>query len=318
LKGFIHKEKDAVTFYQSFGKGLCTECHVRSTDILYCQQCPDAGRIRPPLTQHQDTEDRLPIPTGPVTPNSRLYFILGIIGLILVAICIHIVWLAPITSALLHYLHHPFNPPSAILFLPRTIGFILVAIGFSLAGPAIVQFRNYFNFGPSRIIGIYAIISPWILVIGDLLIYTGLVYLPSLHYWTWDHGPLAPLSISLYILGHTLYGVLFVLISYVLSSVKKESGSESATKWARILFLVVACMLFIMVPSLVYDYFRDRFYYYSFNCIYFYNFIYPAMGAFRSWHAILLVPAVILTANSFYCLQKSLETFSFPKKSDDK
>jgi hypothetical protein len=191
-----------------------------------------------------------------------------------------------------------------LIFLPRTIGLFLVASGFSLAGLAVMEFKNYFNYKHGLTIGFYALISPWILVIGDLVVYTGLVFVQTGPLWYWPPGPLARLYTGMYILGSALYGILFILWPVALLSVRRESLARSATKWASALFLIVAHILLISVPILL------MMGPYMFGVPFgfgLYGSLYPGLGAFDMWQAGLIEPAVILTAYILNRLRASLK-----------
>ncbi|MFX0168466.1 MAG: hypothetical protein ACFE89_03820 [Candidatus Hodarchaeota archaeon] len=288
MKCYTHQDKDAIAYCQSCGNGLCVDCRIGIAGISYCQPCLDAGRIKPPPTHIQDLEDQLPTPTGPVTPMSRRYFVLGIVGLLMIAVSIHIIWLGPL-------LVFPPNPTFVDLFLPRALGFTIVATGISLTGLAIGEFKNYFNFRLGEYIGFFTIVSPWIITISQLLIFSGLVFIPNggPYYFSYDIGPLAPIYHILFTIGSALIGILFILWPVALLSVRKQMRSSSAAKWASALFLIVAHILLISVPLLTMMFFRESFYipfYYSILILS------PGLAAFDFWHAVLIEPAVLLTA----------------------
>jgi len=271
--------------------------------ISYCQPCLDAGRFRQPTFQTVGPEDCLPMPLGPVTSSSRLYITVGIVGLIIVAISIHLVWLAPIIGS---FLFLPMGQPNLLIFLPRTIGLALVATGFSLAGLAFGEFQNYFNYKYGSYISLYTLISPWILFFGHCLVYTGYVYDSTVSQWYWPPGPLAPLFNGLFILGSALYGVLFILGSVALLAVRRESLAPSATKWASALFLIVAHILLFSVPILIIlsPSMRGGIPYgYSFYIV-----LFPGLGAFDLWQAALIEPAVLVTAYIMNRLRSSLKS----------
>jgi hypothetical protein len=179
---------------------------------------------------------------------------------------------------------------------------ILVAIGISLTSLAFSELKNYFNYRLGFYIGLYSIVSPWLLVISDLLVYTGLVYIPGTWPYSWEPGPLAPLSSGLYIIGGALIGVLFILWPYALLSLRRETMSRSATKWASALLLIVAHMLLISVPILSLLLFRSTIYY-----PFYYGFFYPGLSAFDVWQAALIEPAVLIIAYIFNRLRVSLK-----------
>jgi hypothetical protein len=234
-----------------------------------------------------------------VTSNSRLYLTLGIIGLILIATCIHIGWLAPLFGPLLIY--DP-TPTTLIQFIPRTVGILLVAIGISLTGLAMSEFKNYFNYRLGHIIGLYTILSPWTIVLSDLLVYTGLVYMRSVYPYGWEFGPLNPLGNGLYVLGTVLLGILFILWPVALLSRRRESQSPNAIKWASALFLIVAHMLLLSTPILTVILLQG---FYSY--LIFYVTFYTPIGFFNIWQAALIEPAVLLMAYVLNRLRSSLK-----------
>jgi hypothetical protein len=242
------------------------------------------------------------MPTGPVTPSSRLYITLGVVGLIFVAISIHIVWLAPIIGT---YFFLPLGTPNLLVFMPRTLGLALVATGCCLAGLAFTEFQNYFNFRPGFYIGLYTIISPWILFFGEILVYTGLVYDQISSPWYWIPGPLSLLYNGFYILGTALYGGLFILWPVALLSVRRETLARSATMWSSALFLIVAHMLLISVPILI----MLAPYIIGGMPVWlaWFMVLYPGLGAFDLWQAVLIEPAVLLTAYIMNRLRLSLK-----------
>ena len=293
MKCAVHQDHDAIAFCQSCGNGLCSNCRISIAGVSYCQPCLDAGRIRTLGLHPEDPEERLPIPIGPVTSNSRRNFLLGIGGMIIVAIFIHLLWIYPVFGTYVQP-----DAPASLRIMPRTVGFAIIAVGITLCGFAFDEFKNYFNFRWGFIVGIYTILSPWMMVIGDLLLYTELVYVQDpMNSWRLLPGPLGPLYFVISTVGTVLIGVLLILWAATLLSVRKFTGSSKLNLSASILLLICAHFILLLIPMQI-----PMFLY-----IYYPHGAYLFGGLFTAYQAFLIEPATILIAIIFYRLRTSIK-----------
>jgi hypothetical protein len=285
----IHQDREAIAFCRSCGNALCPDCRITIGGIAYCQTCLDAGRYRPPTPSDEEPAERPPTPVGSITPTTRRNFTLGLVGMIILAVSIHILWMYPIFY---------FIPAGVgfLQFVPRTIGLALVVSGITLCGFAFDEFKNYFNYKWGFLIGLFTIFSLWILLIGEFLIYTGLVYIPSPYYYYYEIGPLAPLYNGLSIIGSTLFGILMILWPVALLSNRNHIRAQGITIAASVLFLITAHIILLMIPM-------------GFQTLYFYYPFYLFGGIFSFYHAIFIEPAAIITAVIFNRLRTSVKPY---------
>lgn len=289
LRCAIHQDREAIAFCRSCGNALCPECRITIGGIAYCQTCLDAGRYRPLSPTDEKPTEHPPTPIGTVTPTTRRNFTLGLYGMIILAVSIHLLWIFPNLIILPIEL-------GILQYIPRTIGFALIATGVTLSGFAFDEFKNYFNYKWGFIIGMYTILSLWILLIGDFLVYTGLVYSPTPYYYYYVLGPLAFAYNVLNIIGSTLFGILMILWPVALLSNRDYIRSQGITIAASVLFLITAHFILLMIP-------------FGIQTIYFGYTYYLFGGIFSIYHAIFIEPAAIITAVIFNRLRTSIKPY---------
>lgn len=274
MKCAIHQDQDAIAFCRSCGNALCPDCRISIAGIAYCQTCLDAGRVRTVIPSAEEPEERPPTPTGTVTSGTRRNFLFGLIGMVILAVSIHIIWIYP---------YFTLYTPSLMSLIPHTVGLALLAGGITLCGFAFDEFKNYFNYSWGFYVGILTILSPWWLLIGDLLVYTGLVFIPDPAYpYRTIPGPLAPAYNIMQIVGSIFLGVIFILWPAVLLSVRKKLRSRPLTITASVFFLITAHILLLQIPFMASSMMSP-----------YYFLILPTLNYY---HAISIEPAAIITA----------------------
>lgn len=159
----------------------------------------------------------------------------------MLAVSIHILWIYP-------FFYRYDLIPFYLNFIPETIGLAVIAVGVSLCGFAFDEFKNYFNYRGGFYISLLTILSPWMRLFSNLLLYTGLVYVqvPPSSYLS--NGPLYYLFSGLSRVGTLLFGVLMIIWPIALLSVRKHSQSRSLTTAASVLFLLAAHYVLIWSP----------------------------------------------------------------------
>ncbi|MFX0078888.1 MAG: hypothetical protein ACFE8O_06555 [Candidatus Hermodarchaeota archaeon] len=290
MKCAVHTDLEAIAVCQSCGNALCSDCRITIAGIAYCQSCLDAGRIRRPAHIAAEPEDRMPTPLGNVTQTSRRNLLVGIVGMILIAIFIHTQWLFSISP---YFSYGAFN---LTIFIPRTVGAVLVAVGICLSAFAWFEFKYYFNFRWAFYFALFTLFTPWWGILAELLIYSGLVYVETPPYGYWEPGPLAPIFSNLVLVSSICLGILLLLWAIALLYVRKNSRSPKLTLGASILFIIQAHMILLTIP-LIFSYILGASVYVLFAGYYFI----PS--------AIIIEIGVILTGVFFYRLAASLKPY---------
>jgi hypothetical protein len=237
-----------------------------------------------------EPEDLQPMPIGNVTPTSRRNLLIGILGMALIAVFIHFQWM------FMFGYFGPFGAVDYAMFIPRTIGSVLVAIGIFLSAFAWYEFKSYFNFRLAFYIAFFTLLTPWWGVFSELLIYSGLVMIPTGMYGSWEPGPLAPVAGGLVLVSSILFGSLMVLWAIALLYVRKNSRSPKLTLGASLIFLIIAHMTLLIIPL----FFPSMFYYPYTGFIYSYYSMIPAS---------IIEIGVILSGIFFYRLAASLKPY---------
>ncbi len=232
----------------------------------------------------------MPIPLGNVTATSRRNLLIGILGMVLIALFIHLQWV------FMYGYYGPYGTINYAIFIPRSIGAVSVAIGIFLSAFAWYEFKHYFNFRWAFYIGLFTLLTPWWGVLAELLIYSGLVIVPSGLYGSVQPGPLAPVASNLVLVSSILYGTLMVMWAVALLHVRKNSRSPKLTLGASIIFLIIAHMTILIIPL----YYPSMLYIPHPGLIYGYYSIIPA---------IITEIGVILNAVFFYRLASSLKPY---------
>lgn len=248
VKCAVHQDQEAIAVCKSCGNALCTSCRISIAGVAYCQSCLDAGRFRPPTDVKGEPEEQLPIPLGPVTPTSRRNILIGLFGLILIAIFIHAQWMFPFGY------YYPMGTLNLGVFVPRSVGAVFVAVGIALTAFAWYEFRNYFNFRWAFYIALFTLIIPWWGIIAEALIYTDLVIIEGQYTGYWIMGPYAPFFINLVLLSSFLFGILMILWAFALFWVRKKAHSQRLINGAGFIYLVLAHMTLIMLPLVAQSY----------------------------------------------------------------
>ncbi|MFX1301067.1 MAG: hypothetical protein ACFFAL_08360 [Promethearchaeota archaeon] len=290
MKCAVHTDLEAIAVCQSCGNALCSDCRITIAGIAYCQPCLDAGRIRRPAHIAIEPEDRMLIPLGNVTQTSRRNLLVGIVGMILIAIFIHVQWLVSINPYLLYGIQN------FAFFIPRTVGSVLVAVGICLSAFAWFEFKYYFNFRWAFYFVLFTLLTPWWGVLAEFTIYSGLVYVETPPYGYWEPGPLAPIFNNLVTVSSICLGILLLLWAIALLYVRKNSQSPKLTLGASILFLIQAHMILLTVP-LNFSYMQGMSVFAMF------------VGYYLIPSAIIIEIGVILTGVFFYRLAASLKPY---------
>lgn len=289
MKCAVHNDLEAIAVCKSCGNALCSNCRITIAGIAYCQSCLDAGRIRRPTHITAEPEDRMPSPLGNVTPTSRRNLLIGVFGMILIAIFVHAQWIFPLS-------YYPPLGPQAFLNVCRTVGAVLVAIGISLSTFAWFEFKNYFNFRWAFHFVLFTLLTPWWGVLAELLIFSGLVLIETGPYGYLEPGPLAPIFSNLVLVSSLCFGILMLLWAIVLLYVRKNSRASKLTLGTSIIYLILAHMalliLGLFLPSLL-----------------FYPTFPLGYGIYAIIPASIIEIGVILNAVFFYRLANSLKSY---------
>ena len=286
----VHNESEAIAVCQSCGNALCSDCRITIAGIAYCQSCLDAGRIRRPAHIAAESVDRIPTPLGNVTQTSRRNLLIGVLGMILIAIFIHTFWLFSIG------VYIPYSPINYAIFIPRTVGSVLVALGIGLSAFAWFEFKHYFNFRWAFYFALFTLLTPWWGVLAELLTYSGLVYVASPPYGYWEPGPLSPVFNNLVLVSSACLGILMLLWAASLLYVRKNSQSPKLTLGTSIIYLVLAHMILLIIPLYI-----PSFMFYPPMMLY--------AGAYFIIPATIIEVGVILNAIFFYRLAASLKPY---------
>lgn len=290
MKCAVHQEEDAIAICRSCGNALCSQCRVTIAGIAYCQSCLDVGRIRPPTHLAAEPEDRLPIPLGNISRMSRHYLVLGLVGMILIAIFVHAQWVFTLFS------FYPYGALNYAVFIPRTMGAVLVAIGICFSAFAWREFKEYFNFRWAAYIAVFTLLTPWWGLAADLLVYSGLVITQIPPYGYWGAGPLTPLFTNLVLASNTFFGILMVLWAVALLQVRKNSRSQKLIFGASIIYIILAHMTLIIIPIIV-------------QSMLYSPYLVISIGYYSIIPAVLIEIGVILNAVFFYRLVASIKSY---------
>jgi hypothetical protein len=251
----------------------------------------DAGRYRPPGQIEITQEDKLPTPLGAITASSRRNILIGMLGMILIAIFIHAQWIFPAY-------YSPYGPLNLAVFIPRSVGAVLVALGIALSAFAWNEMGPYFNFRWALYISLFTLIAPWWGVIAESLIYSGQVIVETPPHGYWQPGPLAPIFNNLVMISSFFFGILMIIWAVTLLSVRKQSKSSRLTLGIAIIYIILAHMILLVIPIFL-------------QLMAFYP--YPVMllmyGAYSLLPAIIIEIGVILTAVFFWRLAASLKPY---------
>jgi len=290
LKCAVHNDLEAIAVCQSCGNALCSDCRITIAGIAYCQSCLDAGRIRRPAHIAAEAEDRMPTPLGNVTSTSRRNLMIGVFGMMLIAIFIHAQWIFPITY------FAPLGATFHIVNISRTVGAVLVAVGIGLSAFAWSEFKYYFNFRWAFNIVLVTLLTPWWGVLAELLIFSGLVFIDTMPYGYLGPGLLAPVFTNLVMVSSLCFGILMLLWAIALLYVRKNSRSPKLTLGSSIIYIILAHMalliLGLFLPSLFFS-----------------PSIIIGYGIYAIIPAIIIEVGVILNAVFFYRLATSLKPY---------
>jgi len=216
--------------------------------------------------------------------------LIGVLGMILIAIFIHVQWLFSVGSYL------PYGTSNLIVFIPRTVGAVLVAVGICLSAFAWFEFKYYFSFRWAFYFALFTLLTPWWGVLAELLVYSGLVYVETQPYSYWGPGPLAPIFSNLVLVNSICFGILMLLWAVALLYVRKNSGSPKLTLGASILYLILAHMILLTIPLLL-----PSIIYYSTPVI--------LVGYYSIIPSVIIEIGVILNAVFFYRLAANLKPY---------
>jgi hypothetical protein len=292
VKCAVHQEQEAIAVCKTCGNALCTSCRISIAGIAYCQTCLDAGRFRPPTSVAEKPEEPLPVPLGPVTPISRRNILIGVLGLIFIAIFIHTQWMFPYGY---YFPMGSFNPS---MFVPRSIGAVFVALGIALSAFAWYEFRNFFNFRWAFYIALFTLITPWFGIIAEALIYSGGVFSIVPPYGYWEPGPYAPIFNNLVFLSSFLFGILMILWAIALLWVRKKARSQRLTTGASVIYIILAHMTIIIISLFAQSY-----------LFYPYPAVLISFGPTFLVSAVIIEIGVIANAVFFYRLAASLKPY---------
>ena len=290
MKCAVHNNLEAIAVCQSCGNALCSDCRITIAGIAYCQPCLDAGRIRRPAHIATESEDRMPTPLGNVTSTSRRNLMIGVFGMLLIAIFIHAQWMFPL----------PYFPPLGATFhivnVFRTVGAAFVAVGIGLSAFAWNEFKYYFTFRWAFYIALVTLLTPWWGVLAELLIFSGLVFVETGPYGYLGPGPLSPIFTNLVLISNLCFGILMLLWAIALLYIRKNSRAPKLTLGSSIIYIILAHMAlltlglflpsYIMVPVVGIGY-----------------------GMYSIIPSIIIEVGVILNAVFFYRLAASLKPY---------
>ncbi|MFX1509609.1 MAG: B-box zinc finger protein [Promethearchaeota archaeon] len=291
MKCAVHQDQEAIAVCRSCGNALCANCRITITGIAYCQPCLDAGRYRPPTQIEATLEDRLPTPLGPVTTSSRRNFLIGLLGMVLVAVFIHAQWVCSLNFNL-------YSPLNLAMFIPRSVGAVLVAVGIALSAFAWNEMRPYFNFRWALYISLFTILTPWWGIIAESLIYSGQVIVETPPYGYLGLGPLSLIFNYLVIVSSVFFGILMIVWAFALLYVRKHSRSPKLTLGTAIVYIILAHMTLLIIPI-----FLQQLVFYP------YSVMFLMYGGYSILPSIIIEIGVILNAIFFWRLAASLKPY---------
>ena len=219
--------------------------------------------------------------------SAQTFFRISALGLVLCVMGLNLAWIGGFSTLLIARILQPPIIPSV------TAAYVLIGLGVSCCALFEVGFKRRVGAFPdtSKIVGI--IIVGWLPVISDILIYSGLVWIPSGHHVGYIRvyypGPLYFLWFSLVLIGPILLGMFFIswgrrLISFLNST--EASSFQRIGYQLLVLSGIFICLL--VLPELLWLFFTLGYY----N-----SFLQPAGFLIAS---IMFIPAALICGRSLW------------------
>lgn len=246
----VHNDREAVGVCIGCGAGVCTTCRVAIAGITYCNACLEAGRYRPPSAPSPIVEAAPPIAAGLMGPQIRQQLALGVMGLLMFGIALHLAWIGGLvwpyvsTIALL-------GGPSDLVNPVSVVSVVLLGISMTLVGIAFMAYARVFGSQLCQGTAIVSLLSAWWLPIASFLGLTGWVWGPGYYPWydlVWQHGPLYYPYTVILLTGLALQGVTLLLWPTALIATRHLTRQRAFSVASGVLFLIAAHMIILPLP----------------------------------------------------------------------
>jgi len=255
----VHPNQEAVGICKACGAAVCPRCRNVIGGITYCNNCALfrgwlALRLRgeppPPGLTPQETRlsplKSLP-PLEPADAVTRRLYRIGIVGLILFGVSLHMVWAFGLFWAFSPSLWQLDYQGTGILL---TVGFGLLATGMALSGFAFLGLQRHFDIGQGFAAAASSFLFAWWPISADLLKYTGLVLSASLLAPApfMLPGPLYSAYATLQAFGCIMIIVTVILWARAVFAVRRPSGQHSVVLNAYVLIMIAVQFSILLVP----------------------------------------------------------------------
>lgn len=287
----VHNDREAVGVCVGCGAGVCSACRVTVANMTYCGACLEAGRYRPPQAAPANLEPEHGIPTGLMGPGVRNQLALGVIGLLMLGVALHLAWIGSLMWPYVQTFAP--MPGSTSQGDPLSVAsVVLTGISMTLVGIAFHAYARTFESQLCQATAIVSFVSGWWLPIASFLELTGLVWGPDI-YWHYQYrvpGPLYYPYTAVLLTGLALQGVTLLLWPSALIATRHLTRQRALAIASGVLFFIAAHMILLSLPFNAVMMLNATPYYYPFYSTY-YGIILLAC---------LLEPACILGAILIY------------------
>ena len=218
----VHPDQEAVAICRACGGGVCPRCRSVIDGISFCYACTVAGRYRQSLVREPAKTTLHPL--GRADALARRFYAIGMAGLALFGVSLHLVWTLGLFWATMPFLGgSEYAAPNFLL----TAGFSFLAIGLALSGFAFLGLQRQFGVGEGFAAAASSFLFAWWPVTADLLKYTGLVLCNPYHADFLFPGPLYSAYVTLQVFGLTMILVTILLWARALFAVRYPSQQSS-------------------------------------------------------------------------------------------